>query len=377
MSWVSWRPVARDRTASARSGSPHQRRMTRKSGPFAAALALTLAFAVSSAAQQPARRWYRGNTHAHTLNSDGDSPPDVVVRWYRQHGYHFTFITDHEYVTDVAPLNALFGAPGRFLVMAGQEVTQRIADPAHASGVREAHVNALGVTRVIRPLGERNIAPPPMAATYARNLAEIRRAGAVPQVNHPNFRWSVPLAELLDLPDSTLLEIANAHTGVNNLGGADSSGRWMPSTEALWDSLLTRGKLIFGVADDDSHSFRPEGAEDPDLTRPGRAWVMVRADTLTAEAILRSLARGDFYSSTGVALRDYRADAREIQLEIAPSGDRRFVIEFIGSGGRVLATATGHRARYQITGSEGYVRARVTDSHGRRAWMQPVMLRSR
>lgn len=349
--------------------------MTRKAVPFAAALALTMALGVSSAAQQPARRWYRGNTHAHTLNSDGDSPPDVVVRWYRQHGYHFTFITDHEYVTDVAPLNALFGAAGRFLVIAGQEVTQRIADPAHVSGVREAHVNALGVTRVIRPLGERNIAPPPMAATYARNLAEIRRAGGVPQVNHPNFRWSVRLEDMLELPDSTIFELWNGQPLINNLGGTDTTGRWMPSTEALWDSLLTRGKLLFGLADDDSHSFLPENAEDPDLTRGGHAWVMVRADTLTAEAILRSLGRGDFYSSTGVALRDYRTDAREIQLEIAPSGDRRFVIEFIGSGGRVLATATGHRARYQITGSEGYVRARVTDSNGRRAWMQPVMLR--
>src|SRR5262245_1668071 len=31
--------------------------------------------------------WYKGNTHTHTLNSDGDSTPDEVVRWYRSHGY--------------------------------------------------------------------------------------------------------------------------------------------------------------------------------------------------------------------------------------------------------------------------------------------------
>ena len=27
-----------------------------------------------------ATRWYKGNTHTHTLNSDGDSTPDDVVR---------------------------------------------------------------------------------------------------------------------------------------------------------------------------------------------------------------------------------------------------------------------------------------------------------
>src|SRR5512145_815021 len=62
-------------------------------------------------------RWFKGNTHAHSLNSDGDVPVDAVVRWYREHGYHFTFITEHEYFTDVAPLNALFAAGNRFLVI--------------------------------------------------------------------------------------------------------------------------------------------------------------------------------------------------------------------------------------------------------------------
>ncbi|MGQ0538173.1 MAG: CehA/McbA family metallohydrolase [Gemmatimonadaceae bacterium] len=337
-------------------------------------LALQAVHAQSYGTQQP-QRWYRGNTHAHTLNSDGDSPADAVVRWYREHGYHFTFITDHEFVTDVAPLNAMFGAAGKFLVISGQEITQRVADATHPDGWRQAHVNALGTTRLIRPVGERNIASGmTIAATYARHVPAIRDLAGVPQINHPNFRWSVRLDDMLQLPDSTLFELWNAHILVNNLGGADSAGRSMLSTEALWDSLLTRGKLLFGVADDDSHSFHPRDAENPHATRPGRAWIMVRADTLTPEAILRALSHGDFYSSTGVTLRAYRADAREIQVEIEPSGDRRFLIEFVGKGGRVLATASGTRTAYRITGNEGYVRLRVSDSSGRRAWAQPVLV---
>jgi hypothetical protein len=326
-----------------------------------------------AAAQQ---RWYRGNTHAHTLNSDGDSTPDAVVRWYRERGYHFTFVTDHEFITDVAPLNALFGADGRFLVISGQEVTQRVADASRADGVRQAHVNALGVTRVIRPLGERGVATDAtIAQTYARNLAAIRDAGGVAQVNHPNFRWSVSLDDMLSLPDSTLFELWNGHPMVYNDGGTDATGAGALSTEALWDSLLTRGRLLFGVADDDSHSFRPEDAERADLARPGRGWVQVRADTLTAGAILAALRRGDFYSSTGVTLREYHADRQEVRVEVVPVWDRRYLIEFIGHGGRVMRAIPGSSARYEITGTEGYIRVRITDSSGGRAWTQPIRVR--
>ncbi len=343
---------------------------------LAAALLLAALAAQYGIAQETGQRWYRGNTHAHTLNSDGDSPPDVVVRWYKAHGYDFTFVTDHEFITDVAPLNAALWTDGTFLVISGQEVTQRVADAAHPDGWRQAHVNALGTTAVIRPFGERNIARDmTIAATYARHVAAIRAAGGVSQINHPNYRWSVHLSEMVGLPDSTLFELWNAHVFVNNLGGADSVGNRMPATDALWDSLLTRGKLVFGVASDDSHSFRPEEAENPEATRPGRAWVMVRAASLTRDAILAALGRGDFYSSTGVTLRAYSADAREIRLEIEPSNDRRFLIEFIGRGGRVLSTATHTTAQYAISGTEGYVRVRISDSSGRQAWTQPVLLR--
>ncbi len=336
-------------------------------------LAASLMIAAEAGAQA---RWFKGNTHTHSLNSDGDVPVDDVVRWYRTHGYHFTVITEHEYFTDVGPLNGIFAMPNRFLVIAGQEVTQRIADPAHRLGVRQAHVNALGTSRLVPTLGERNIATGmTIAETYARNGAAIRAAGGIVQVNHPNFIWSVPLGDMMDLPDSTLFEVWNGHPIVYNLGGTDSTGQVMLSTEARWDSVLSRGKLLFGVADDDSHSYKPQDAENPDMARPGRGWIWVRADTLSRDAIIRSLQRGDFYASTGITLRDLRVSSAEYALEIAPAGDRRYLTEFIGMNGRVLARSTTLRPSYHMKGDERYVRARISDSSGRMAWTQPVMVR--
>jgi hypothetical protein len=325
---------------------------------------------------QTAPRWYRGNTHTHTINADGDASPDVVVRWYREHGYQFVVITEHEFLTDVAPLNGIFGAPGRFVVMSGQEVTQYVVDSAHPSGRRQAHVNGIGTTRVVMPLRDPAGRPArgvSVAESYARNIAAIRAAAGIAQINHPNWTWSVRVSDLVQLPDTLLFEIWNGQAGIQNLGGTDDAGNVAPSSESLWDSLLTRGKVVWGVASDDSHDFLrlEEGREKG----PGRAWIMVRADTLTSDAIMTALARGAFYASTGVLLSDVAASDTAMTITIQRRGDNRYRTRFIGRGGRLLADVPGTRPRYRVRGDEGYVRAVITDSNGLLAWTQPVVLR--
>ena len=342
--------------------------------------AFLCAAAVSHAA------WFKGNTHTHTIDSDGNATSDVVARWYREHGYQFVVITDHEYLTAVAPLNALFARDGQFLVIAGQEVTQHLGrsrDPRDPTNRPACHVNALNSRRVVVPLGGTagkafGFAPPEMtmAETYARNLAEIRAAGGIAQVNHPNWKWSVRLEDLLGLPDDTLFEIWNGHPAINNLGGADEDGNIAPSAEALWDSLLSKGRRIWGVAADDSHYFY-HLAETPG-PKPGQAWVVVRADQLGAESITAAMARGDFYSSTGVVIDEITSTGGAVSLQLngQPSGPR-FLTKFIGREGRVLAEVPGLHPRYAIKGDEGYVRAHVTDSNGLQAWTQPVFVAGR
>jgi hypothetical protein len=112
-------------------------------------------------------------------------------------------------------------------------------------------------------------------------------------------------------------------------------------------------------------------------------WVMGRAEKLEPKAIVAGIDRGDFYASTGVELTDYQASASAIQVTVKPhywvaaqsdgmrAGHR---IQFVGKGGNVLQEVEGDNATYTLTGSEGYVRARVTRSDGKMAWTQPVMV---
>jgi hypothetical protein len=299
-------------------------------------------------------RWYKGNTHTHTLNSDGDSTPDDVVRWYREHGYQFLVLTDHNFLTSVDGLNALHGAGERFLVVKGEEVTDKFADFS-------LHINGLDVREEVPPQGGASVVD-----VVQRDVDAIRKAGGIPTVNHPNYRWSITTDELRQIKNNKLFEIYNGHPEVNNAGGGG-----VPGLEEVWDAILTKGVLLYGIAVDDAHVFKQPG--NPAVAGPGRGWVVVRAPRLEARALLDSMERGDFYASTGVVLRDYQATRDRIVVDVQVAGTSKYRIQFIGAGGRLLSEVGAPIGTYDIKGNEGYVRARVLESNGRMAWCQPVL----
>ena len=88
--------------------------------------------------------------------------------------------------------------------------------------------------------------------------------------------------------------------------------------------------------------------------------------------ILKAMAAGDFYASTGVTLREVHAKNRELVLEIDSDDDSKFSTVFSGEHGRELWRADGASARYAMSRLDVYVRATVYSSRGALAWTQPV-----
>jgi hypothetical protein len=298
-------------------------------------------------------RWYKGNLHTHTLNSDGDSTPEDVVRWYREHGYDFLVLTDHNFLTGVDGLNAGQGAAGKFLVVRGEEVTSSV-------GQKPMHVNGLDV---------RHLVEPPKASTVVTMLQGmvdgIRAAEGVPSINHPNFGWAITADELASVQRTKLFEVYNGHPQVNNEGGGG-----VPGLEEVWDRLLSGGKLIYGIAVDDAHHFKRPW--DPSASSPGHGWVYVRSAALEPRPLVDALERGDFYSSTGVVLDAVDLGRDRLRIAVKPTGFSKYRIQFIGRGGRVLQESAATEGSYTFKGDEGYVRAKVLESNGAVAWTQPV-----
>jgi hypothetical protein len=249
-----------------------------------------------------------------------------VASWYKNHGYAFLVLSDHNVFTDPATLSHLVDST--FLLIPGEEVT---------SGFEGAsvHVNGLNLPHVVDARRA-----PSLVATIQANVDAIREVEGVPHINHPNFQWSFGAEELRQIQGDRLLEIWNGHPTVHNEGGGGT-----PGLEEVWDGLLTGGKRIYGIAVDDAHHFQGEFA--PDRANPGRGWIEVRARALVVTP-------------------------ERLEVHIRELGDFRYRTEFIGAGGQVLARTTSNPAIYALQADEPYVRAKVIDSGGSAAWVQPV-----
>lgn len=381
------------------------------------------------------RRWYRGNTHSHTLWSDGDSAPEAVVDWYASHGYDFLVISDHNVLPEgdlwrpigdgykeaapahVAALRAQYGPdrvttrtradgreelrllplselrarferPGEFLLISGEEISDQI-------GRSPVHHGALNVEREIPAPGGATVRES-MRRALAAVEAEGHRSGrpVLGHLNHPNYEWGVSVDDLAEVVEERYFEVYNGHRLVRNEGDEEH-----PSTEAMWDYALALrlavlgGPPLWALATDDAHTFR----EVPGISNPGRGWIYVRAAELAPDAIVAAMLAGDFYASSGVVLREVRRDEKGIDLEIATEPGVTYVTRFLGTRGRpgdpigtlavgeTFATADGERVSYRFRGDELYVRAVVVSSRRHpngyspsdyeSAWVQPALPR--
>jgi hypothetical protein len=316
----------------------------------------------------------KGQLHLHSNNSgDSSTPPRDVVRWYEAHGYDFIVFTDHEQIAAPPSTPAT-------LVIPGVELTQNLrqCQPPPPAGLScLLHVNALFVT--LPPGG--HIPWPPTSdldrlGRYRRALAVTRVLGGIAQLNHPNFHYAAdaPLVTALAADGLTLMEIANQAWDSNN----DPADGHHPSTEAIWDAVLSTGATIYGTATDDAHHYddaQAARARGEEVFVGDLGFVMVRARK-EARAIRDALAAGDFYASTGVVLKRLDRGAATLELEVSDQAPGNHGFTFIGKNGRVLGRAEGRRASLPLTAAAGaYVRAIVTDERGRKAWVQPVWVR--
>ncbi len=321
-------------------------------------------------------KWYRGNTHAHTvICGHADSTPETVVSWYHDHGYNFLILSEHNHFIDPDTVTMPENKRDDFILIPGEEIS-----------APEVHTTAMN-TRSLTP-----------QETGLETKSEIIQdhvdgawgAGGKAILNHPNYFYTITAADILPVKRLHMFELFNGHPKANNFGDGEH-----PATEEIWDELLTKGMAVYGVSSDDAHHFNKIGAAH---SNPGRGWVMVQAPELTAGAITQAMNNGNFYASSGVMLERCSAttDAyhiavdREATARTLASPDLRgkrvddsnegFEIEFIGPKSIVLYATESTRVHFAIDDSHTYVRARVTfrrahpDRGGEEfyAWGQPV-----
>ena len=364
--------------------------------------------------------WYKGNLHTHSLWSDGDDYPEMIMKWYQEHGYHFVALTDHNILavgdkwitvedsldkavferyldtfgtqwisfTDsdtvkvklktLEEYRPLFEKEGEFLVLQSEEITDRFEE-------KPIHLNATNLDELIPPQGGNSVVD-----VLQRNINAVldqREKTGIPMlvhINHPNFHFAITIEDMIALQGEQFFEVFNGHHMVYNFG--DSLHL---DTETMWDQIniayANNGKpLLYGLATDDSHNYHQNGVH---WSNSGRGWIWTQSKTLTPSAIIEAMELGNFYASSGVELKSLKTGNNEIQIELGQDNNQ-YTIQFIGcnrtdSQTRILKEVEGYAATFQLNPDHLFVRAKVISSAPPKnpienmqhqiAWTQPVM----
>jgi hypothetical protein len=210
--------------------------------------------------------YYRGELHAHTFHSDGNSSVCKTIAAAKKYGLDYFSLTDHFTSAGWEELESL--ASEDLAVLKGIEFTGQWG-----------HGNLQGLKTWVDTFiddGKR---------TINDVIDETHAQGGLFSVNHAfslNLGWRY---HELDWTKVDLFEIYHHLTGSNNTAQL-----------GLWDSLLMRGLKTVGVGAIDSHD--PHSGQH----RLGQVFTYVYADALGPEAIVRGLKTGNAYVSLGPTL---------------------------------------------------------------------------
>lgn len=353
--------------------------------------------------------------HMHTTVSDGVLEPEDAVKVYRNAGYDFIAVTDHRKIghlwqgEDFLVLpgcefdtgNAL-AVPVYHILGIGMnremediyhpdETEQSRAEGGRAGyGRQNEYGNDSGRVRqklympetgrvIVGPDGKEYPYPykdAPLgtarSGVYAGGgsgtpvryhphpqavIDAIRDAGGLPILAHPAWSVMTP-GELFGLHGFAAAEIYNSISGYPWNPGRAESGYY-------WDIWAKNGILMPCVAGDDSHHYEGEHL---------RAFTMVNAQSLTRDAIMDAVDRGNFYASMGPRFYSIEYMPEKGIVDVECSGDVRAVVFLSNtpwpSHAYQRVDGSG-KAQYHLMPSDSYVRVELIDGEGRKAWSSP------
>ncbi len=282
--------------------------------------------ATAELAIEPPRRvlatpgWISSDFHVHAAPS-----PDTAlalaarVTSFVAEGAEVLVATDHDMVTDYAPLIRELGLAGRMASLVGSEVTSEVK--TEVAPFTLGHANAFPLPRA--PLAYRGGVVPNEGRRWRDVIADLRALPGerVIQLNHARtaegdlrprayFSHLGSLGEAYDaalpltaLPNAVLVE-PDPKTGVRDidfdamelLNGARIGA--YPALREDWFSLLRQGVVLTGTANSDSHTHQS-------FVAAPRSYVSVPNDEIAAfdaQAFVRAVREGRCFGTTGPLL---------------------------------------------------------------------------
>lgn len=321
--------------------------------------------------------WYKGNTHTHTNVFDGFSPAEDVINLYKNEGYNFLAITDHNLFNVYPQYN-----DDNFIMLNGTELTYgvEIKDEGLLKQMNKKVANGemsqsemLSTIATFMPIDINKTRVPHVIAISrdpemvdwtgidSKNFSDIqvmldlaKEHNCISIIAHPT--WSkLTIKDLEPLKDYTAIEVYN-HVCETYFAGGDAS--------IIWDELLNANIPTNFIACDDTH----------DISISLGGYIMVKAENLDYHSIITAIEDGDYYSTCGPIIHDVTLVDGVVNISCSKANNVRFIPDI--PFGRTYRDADSNieHCSHKLEGSEKHIRIEVTDSDGRKAWTNPIYL---
>ena len=291
-------------------------------------------------------RFFRGNLHTHTELSDGMRPIAEVVNIYKDLGYDFLAITDHNRLFKSEEFN------NSFYIVPALEIHSSKPGSDHTH-----HVVALTTYDNEAVVHGQIFDNVEWTDSYdaCDGICKMMESNGFDMV-YCHAVWSRTKPDEFRNPAFMAMEVYNGLCDVNYGQG---------NQEIYWDEILRGGLKLWGVAADDCHG------KD---THYGRGFVMVKADSLDDHSILDSLRTGAFYASQGPEIYDFKVEDGKAYIECSPAVTITF-ITYEHRGFSFNYDVPQTKAEIIFNPNIDYIRAEVTDANGKKAWTNPIFLK--
>lgn len=281
--------------------------------------------------------WQRANLHAHGRAwgglTNGRQPDEEVVRHYQDLGYAVAGVSDYERIA------AHHGVP-------------TIPVYEHGYNIGKAHQLAIGARSV--DWFDFILWQSTHHEQYV--IDRLARTADLVALAHPSLRDAYKVEDLQKLTGYHLMEVVNGPFAIDD----------------VWDDALSAGRVVWGLANDDTHDIDDE-------ERTGIAWTMIDAETPSTPDVVDALHAGRSYAVARTAGTRLPMDTRLASVEVT---DGRLVVScdgepstfvFIGQNGSIRKTIAGATsADYRFAPDDSYIRT-VIRSPRTTLYLNPVL----
>lgn len=295
---------------------------------------------------------YKGNLHLHTNVSDGELSPESAKELYKNNGYNFLAITDHNFYGVYSELN-----DEDFLIIPGIEIDSvPEGNVHHVVGISTPDKTKLSHGFIYDKLSRLEASPQELVDFLVKN-------GNYAIYAHPFWSYTAP-EELLELENILGMEVMNYSCEQESKRG---------NSDFYFERLCCKNKNLWGFGSDDAHGHVRDYCG---------SYITVKSKAFNHNSIIDAIKDGSFYASyinhgdNAPEIYDFYVEDGVAKIWTSPckdiyiNGSRK--IYFPSHAGKCTHITY---AEAKLPEEANYVRAICVDNSGNTSWSQPIKLK--